>query len=183
MPGSSTGSLQVIELKPQRYPHFVAHMNRHRAESGVNGFHFIPFAADDPDGPAGVHLDKLEVPYTEPGWHRAFVAVTPGMEEIIGHVAIKSGRLRSMLHRCEIGLGVEAPYRRQGLGETLMRTAIAFAQQQPTLEWMDLSTFGTNLPAQQLYRKLGFEEVGLIRDRIRIGETSIDDLLMTLPLR
>jgi RimJ/RimL family protein N-acetyltransferase len=183
MSSISKAALQIVELTPQRYPVFVAHMQRHRAESGVDGFHFMPFAADDPEGPAGVHLDKLEVPFNEPGWERAFVAVEPDTQQIVGHVCIKSGRLRAMLHRCDVGLGVEARYRRQGLGEQLMKVAIAFARRQPMLSWMDLSTFGHNLPAQHLYRKLGFQQVGVLRDRIRIGETSIDDLLMTLSLR
>jgi ribosomal protein S18 acetylase RimI-like enzyme len=182
MSGSNT-AVQIVELTPQIYPAFAGHMRRHRTESGLNGFHFMPFAADDPDSPAGVHLDKLDVPLSEPGWERAFVAVAAESQQIVGHVSIKSGRLRSMLHRCDIGLGVEEKYRRRGLGEALMKTAIAFARQQPMLVWMDLCTFGHNLPAQHLYRKLGFQQVGIMQDRFRIGETSIDDVLMSLPLR
>src|SRR5690606_22638984 len=137
-----------------------------RAESGRDGFHFMPFAADDPEGPVGVQVDRLRLPLDEPGWGRAFVALEPDSTTVIGHVCIKGGQLRTMQHRCELGLGVEQPYRRQGLGERLMRTAIEFARQQPVLAWLDLSTFRHNLPARQLYEKLGFEEVGMVPDRI-----------------
>jgi RimJ/RimL family protein N-acetyltransferase len=141
----------------------------------------MPFAADDPEGPAGVHLDKLEVPVTEPGWERAFVAMA-GSQQFVGHVCLKSSRLRTMLHRCELGLGVEVAWRGQGLGERLMQTAIEFARRQQ-LHWVHLSTFSHNFPAQALYRKLGFRETGFVRDCFRIDGQSIDDVLMTLQLR
>lgn len=183
MADSDTFPFRIIEVTPENYPGFLAHMSRHRAESGINGFHFMPFAPDDPEGPIGVHVEKLGAPLTEPGWERAFAAVEADSQQIVGHVCIKTGRLRSMLHRCDIGLGVEERFRQRRVGEHLMETAIAFARRQPTLVWMDLCTFAHNLPAQGLYRKLGFRELAVVRDRFRIDTSSIDDVLMTLALR
>ena len=63
-----------------------------------------------------------------------------------------------------------------------MTTAIAFAAGSETLEWIDLRVFALNTTARALYRDLGFVEIGTVVDRCRIGDTSIDDVLMTLPL-
>jgi ribosomal protein S18 acetylase RimI-like enzyme len=69
------------------------------------------------------------------------------------------GRLeRSPLERDEVGvvaLTVTAAYRRRGLGETLLRALLsAAAATGPRQVW--LSVRPDNLPAVQLYRKLGF---------------------------
>ena len=53
----------------------------------------------------------------------------------------------------------------------------------PNLHWVDLRVFANNHAARSLYRSLGFEEVGLLRDRFRIQGVSIDDVLMSRSLR
>jgi GNAT superfamily N-acetyltransferase len=182
MAGSNTFPFRIIEVTPDNYPDFLVHMSRHRAESGIDGFHFMPFAPEEPEGPIGVHVDKLVAPLSEPGWERGFVALESASKAMVGHVCLKSSKLRTALHRCDLGLGVELAWRGRGLGERLMQTAIEFVRQQ-NLHWIQLSTFSHNLPAQALYRKLGFREIGFVRDCFRIGEQSIDDVLMALSLR
>ncbi len=51
-----------------------------------------------------------------------------------------------------------------------------------SLEWIDLKVFAHNTPARSLYRELGFVDIGVVRDRFRIGGQSIDDVIMTLDL-
>ena len=88
--------------------------------------------------------------------------------------------MKTALHRCELGIGVERGWRGQGLGERLMQTAIRFTQEAESLKWLDLKHFAHNTEARALYDKLGFTEMGVLPDRFRIGEQSIDDILMTL---
>ncbi|HTR00530.1 MAG TPA: GNAT family protein, partial [Candidatus Acidoferrum sp.] len=88
--------------------------------------------------------------------------------------------LHAGLHRCQLGIGIEGPWRRQGLGERLMQTAIAFAREQPSLQWISLSTFAGNTAARALYQRLGFVEEGVLRDRFRLGGQVIDDVQMIL---
>jgi RimJ/RimL family protein N-acetyltransferase len=61
-----------------------------------------------------------------------------------------------------------------------MDAAIGFSRDAESLRWLDLRVFAHNARARALYRSLGFEEVGTLRDRFRIGEVSIDDVIMTL---
>jgi len=176
-------NLLILPLHAALYPDFAAHMQRHVAESGRNGLHFMPFLAQDPDRPVGVALEKLQLGLHEKGWHRCWVAMNVHMDCIVGHVDLKGSKLRTGLHRCELGLGIEEPWRGQGLGGRLMDTAIAFARAEPTLCWVDLGTFAHNAPARALYLKKGFLEVGCIRDRFRLDGQSIDDVQMTLSVR
>jgi RimJ/RimL family protein N-acetyltransferase len=52
------------------------------------------------------------------------------------------------------------------------------------VEWVDLGVFSDNVKARRLYERLGFEQVGLVRDAFRLTDgTSLDDVLMVKRLR
>ena len=158
---------------------FEAHFARHRAESGRGGdYHFMPFAPDDPEGPKGMDPSMLELGLDQPGWQRWWVAKSG--DNIVGHVDIKGGAIKSQLHRCELGIGIERAHRGGGLGRKLMQSAITFCQLSPSIDWLDLRVFAHNQNARHLYQSLGFEEYGTVADWIRIGPTKIDDVMMTL---
>lgn len=143
----------------------------------------MPFIPGDVDRPTGVSFEKLLLDIDQKGWHRCWVAVDTLSKRFVGHVDLKAGNLKTSLHRCELGLGVERAYRRCGLGSKLMDIAIAFARQQPQLHWIDLGTFACNIPAQELYLQKGFTQVGIVKDRFRINETSIDNVMMNLNVK
>ena len=174
-----TMGLTIRPLTRSDLPRFELHFARHRAESGGGAGHFMPFAPDDPEGPKGLDPGALERPLTGRGWQRWFLAFADD-GEIVGHVNLKGAGLKSALHRCELGIGIERPYRGRGLGKRLMAAAIDFALGSQTLAWIDLGVFAHNVAARALYRQLGFVEVGILADRFRVEGTSIDDVVMTL---
>ncbi len=178
-------SQAIRPLTPVDWSRFQAHFKRHRAESGRGDPHFMPFAPDDPDGPKGIDLEALGRPVSEKGWQRCWVAMvdddpvgTAG--RIVGHVELKGSGLSTGLHRCELGIGIERPYRGGGLGRRLMTAAIEFARGLETLAWIDLRVFAHNEAGRALYRDLGFVEVGTLVDRFRVEAQTIDDVIMTL---
>ena len=158
---------------------FFAHFARHREESGNGDIHFMPFAPGDPLGPRGLDLGGLSLTLDQTDWQRWFIAVT-SEPRVVGHVDLKGDSLKTGLHRCELGIGIERGFRGHGLGRRLMEVAIGFSRDAQVLRWLDLRVFAHNTRALALYRSLGFEEVGTLRDRFRIGEVSIDDIIMTL---
>jgi RimJ/RimL family protein N-acetyltransferase len=175
--------MTTVEIKPlavETSANLLEHFTRHRRESGVDGMHFMPFAPDDPDGPEGVSVEKVFWPLDKPGWQRWFCAHDTTSGTIIGHVNLKSDSLKAGLHRCELGMGIEKAYRGLGLGKALMERAINFSRGSKELSWIDLRVFAHNSPALALYRKSGFTEVGILRDRFRIQGQSIDDIVMVL---
>jgi len=157
---------------------FDAHFARHRAESGRGDPHFMPYEPGG-DGPRGLSPVALDRPLDQPGWQRWFAALTDD-GRIVGHVNLKGDTLRTGLHRCRLGIGIERSHRQRGLGTRLMTTAIEFAREARSIDWIDLTVFAHNSAARGLYARLGFREVGTIPDRFRIGPTSIDDVMMTL---
>ena len=159
---------------------FQDHIGRVRAESGRGGNPpFMPTTPADQVDPAKLDFATYARPLTEPKWRRAFVLVTED-GSIVGHVDLQGDQFRAGLHRCELGIGIERPYRRLGFGRQLLQNAIELARASRRIDWIDLYVFGHNAAARALYRNLGFEEAGTVTDRFRIDGRSIDDVIMTL---
>ncbi|MDZ7668330.1 MAG: GNAT family protein [Gammaproteobacteria bacterium] len=173
-------SIEIRLLKRSDLPAFNEHFARHQAESGRDGEYFMPVSPDDPSEPIGLDPARFEAALDVPGWQRWFVAIDPAAKRIVGHADLSGDRLRAGLHRCEVGVGIEEPWRGRGLGRRLMSHAIAFARQADSIAWVDLRVFAHNERARGLYRSLGFTEIGTVVDRFRIQGSSIDDVLMTL---
>ena len=82
------------------------------------------------------------------------------------------------IERClESVAGVETVVVDNGSAET----ALGWAADQG-LAWVDLGVFSENAPARALYRKLGFEEVGIVEDAFRVDGSSLDDVAMVFRL-
>jgi RimJ/RimL family protein N-acetyltransferase len=175
--------LAITDLSAGLAPLLREHFARLRVDSGRDGLHFMPFAPGAPDGPKGPDPLKFALPVSEPGWVRCFVVWNEDRTHIIGHVDLAGGRLATETHRCVLGIGIEAPWCGRGLGKRLMRAAIEFAEEQATLDWIELYVFGNNTRARRLYQSVGFVEVGVVPDRFRIGSDVIDDVIMVFKLR
>ena len=176
----SSVALAIRPLRERDLPLFDAHFARHRAESGRGEPHFMPYAPGAATGPKGLKAERFSLGLDKTGWERWFAAWDESGTSIIGHVDLKGDGHGAGLHRCELGIGIERPYRRRGLGRRLMQTVIQFAREAPTVSWLDLRVFAHNHPARALYKGLGFRELGTYVDRFRVAETSIDDVMMTL---
>lgn len=158
----------------------VEHDLRHFREPAVDGQPAHPFPYDYPwnkqkmiedkfrDWPKG--LDEIQ-------WGRSFLLMD--QDQIVGHLNLKN-IFEGSLHRAQLGMGIEVPYRGRGLGKQLITSALDWARDQTKLEWIDLSVFSYNLPARNLYASMGFEEICVLKDKIRVNGQSIDDILMTL---
>ena len=164
---------------------YVEHIGRHATESGGPGdVHFMPYDSTAPFDAAASGTRRARCWTIAPGtpeWHRMW-GVFDG-EQLVGHCELNGDFVPSMLHRAGLGMGMERPYRRRGLGQRLLEIAIEWAIAQPFLEWIDLGVFNTNPVAQQLYQKFGFVETGRIEDRFRLDGQKVSDISMTLELR
>ncbi len=157
------------------------HLRRHKAESGIDGIHFMPYLPNSGDGPSSADLEATDIAIGEPGWQRWFV-VEAGDGRIVGHLDLRGDRLRTANHRCALGIGIETAYRSAGIGRQLIQCAIDFARAHPPLAWIELWVFGHNAAAIALYQRMGFETIGTTPDQFRFGEQRVDDLHMVLKL-
>lgn len=162
----------------------VAHTERVIRDQAMAGEPVTgPRSVGDPyDRPAAAARFRASwsKPLDEPGWARAWGLRVGGT--LVGHCGLRSGGLASELHRVTLGVAIERAARGRGAGRALIETAIAFARHH-RLSWIDLGVFSNNQRARQLYRKLGFVEVGAVTDRFRVDGAAVTDIAMVLDLR
>jgi L-amino acid N-acyltransferase YncA len=77
---------------------------------------------------------------------------------------------------------VSPELRGKGAGKALMREIIRNAREIEGLEQITLVA-SSRLPAQQLYKSMGFESYGVEPHSLKIGTGYIDDVLMVLFLK
>jgi RimJ/RimL family protein N-acetyltransferase len=100
---------------------------------------------------------------------------------VVGRLSIARDRSPLSRHVAEFGLMVAARARRRGIGEAMIEEAIAWARGLGILK-LELTVFPHNTPAIALYRKLGFQEEGLLHRRYLIDGRYFDAMLMGLDL-
>lgn len=171
-------------LHPADLLSYAAHEKRHRAESGSGGdVIFMPYSRShvfDESERYSRMREQWEAPLDTTHWQRIWGAWHGN--HIIAHVKLLSSGIATSSHRVDLELGIERPHRQRGLGTKLIATAVDFARTEVGAEYVDLSVFAHNTPALNLYRKLGFREIGRMADKFRVDGTVIDDVMMTLPL-
>lgn len=160
----------------------VDHDLRHLREPGYEGSYSHPFPFDylwEKDKMIKNKLDYWPREVTQVQWARSFLLLD--QDKIVGHLNLKNN-FEGSLHRAQLGMGIEADYRGRGFGKKMLEFAIDWAKEQPTLHWIDLTVFAHNLPARKLYASVGFKEVALYEDKVRVNGLSIDDISMSLKL-
>jgi RimJ/RimL family protein N-acetyltransferase len=106
-----------------------------------------------------------------------FVAVVDG--SIAGWCDIFPLERDTMAHVGVLGIALTPEYRGKGLGERLMREAIA-AGWRYGFHRIELGVYTHNVRAKSLYDKLGFVEEGVRRHRVRMGDQFLDEIIMAL---
>lgn len=100
-------------------------------------------------------------------------------ERFVGMLDGHGGAKIKERHKIEFGMSVRAEYRDQGVGRQLVMAFIEWVRDQEELEKIVLSVFSNNPGAYFLYRNLGFEEEGLIKESYKTREGEyIDEIRM-----
>jgi GNAT superfamily N-acetyltransferase len=78
------------------------------------------------------------------------------------------------------GMYVRPAARRTGLAAALVQRVIEYAE--PLVEGISLTVVASNAVALRVYSAAGFEQYGLERRALKIGDAYFDEVLMTLSL-
>ena len=104
-----------------------------------------------------------------------FVAESP--EGVVGRLSIARDPHPASHHVADLGLMVDAAHRRQGVGWSLLESAVEWARGADVSK-LELHVFPHNEPAIALYEKFGFEKEGYRRKHYRRGRDYVDAVLM-----
>ncbi|OFZ51355.1 MAG: hypothetical protein A2381_17725 [Bdellovibrionales bacterium RIFOXYB1_FULL_37_110] len=176
--------INIIVLKGSHAEAYAKHLMIHAKESGIDG-NTIHYPLSKLPNADNTKIEKCKIAWnTKPGivgWSRVWGLLVD--EEIVGHIRLKGESDLNEIHRCDLSIGLIKKFRRSGWGSRLMETAITWAREQEFLYWVDLNTSVANKSALNLYKKFGFEEVGITKDRFRVQGERIDDVHMVLDLK
>lgn len=103
---------------------------------------------------------------------------TAQQPRIVGAVNFSTQPRFRVRHRGRLGIGVQAAYRKSGVGEALMQALLDWAAAEPELERIELSVFAHNEGAIRLYRKLGFVEEARLQRVFKLADGSYYDEIM-----
>jgi RimJ/RimL family protein N-acetyltransferase len=88
-------------------------------------------------------------------------------DEIVGCLDLNGQAKRKIAHQALLGMGIAEAWRGRGVGDALMRAALAWATAHPVIEIVTLGVFAVNEPAMRLYRRHGFVECGRLPRALR----------------
>ena len=80
------------------------------------------------------------------------------------------------------GVYVNPGHRGKGVGKALMEEVLRWARLQPELEQVTLAVASGQVAAKMLYLELGFQVYGREPQAIKVGDTYLDEDLLTLVL-
>ncbi|MFX1293847.1 MAG: GNAT family N-acetyltransferase [Promethearchaeota archaeon] len=101
---------------------------------------------------------------------------------VVGHCMIEHIGWDAAFHVGTLGIIVAPLYRKIGIGKKLIQEALNAADEK-FFEKIVLSCFHTNIHAFNLYKKLGFKEVGYRKQQFKLDGTYYDEILMELWLK
>lgn len=151
------------------------------AGSGLDGEAYShPYSRSEPldlDEARAREITRWSTSIDEPEWRRAWGLLDGA--DLVGHVYVAGGAIRSALHRVAVGIGVVQSHRRRGGGTLLLQAAIDWASSEPGIDWIDLDVFSDNRVARALYARHGFQVIGRTSDRFRVDGHPLDQISMT----
>lgn len=101
--------------------------------------------------------------------------------DLIGVVTLVIEKKKKLKHRANIVAMYVCPEKRKsGVGKKLMQEAIKKASELNGIEQIYLAVTSNNIPAQSLYKSLGFQTYGIDKRALKIENEYFDDELMML---
>ena len=100
-------------------------------------------------------------------------------EKVIGWCDISKNDRPIFEHSGELGIGILKPYRGQGIGKKLITTPIAVAKE-AGLTRVELTVRETNTNAIALYKKVGFEIEGVLRNAVCVDGVYTNHIAMAM---
>lgn len=114
---------------------------------------------------------------------KSLLLVAEYENEIIGNIDLTGNQRKVMEHTAVIGMGMLIEWRNSGLGTSLLKATIDWAKQNPILELVWLQVYTENKLGINLYRKMGFEENGIIKNFFKHEDKYFDNLTMTMNVK
>lgn len=95
--------------------------------------------------------------------NRIFIAATL-QDEIVGILNVTASPKPRLQHSGEFGISVLKKHWGKGIGRHLMETMLDWAERSPIIRKLNLKVLTSNTKALALYKSIGFEEEGYLKE-------------------
>ena len=103
--------------------------------------------------------------------------------KLVGLAFLIAHHKQSLQHVSTLdALAVHLGWQRKGIGTRLLTQVIEWARQSKETQKIELNVRASNFDAISLYKKMGFEEEGRLKNRVKINNDYGDDIVMGLDL-
>jgi putative acetyltransferase len=109
--------------------------------------------------------------------HAAVFVAEAADGRVIGRLSISRDQHPASRHVADLGLMVDAEYRRRGIGRALLVEAVEWARE-AEVHKLELHVFPWNEAAIALYEDFGFVREGYRKNHYRRGDEYVDAVLM-----
>lgn len=123
-------------------------------------------------------------------WIRSFSGITNSLllvaefeNNIVGNIDLTGSKRQIMQHTAVIGMGMLPEFQNSGLGTALLSTAIDWSKKNAVLELLWLQVYTENVLGVNLYKKMGFEESGIIKNFFKSKDSYSDQLTMSISVK
>jgi RimJ/RimL family protein N-acetyltransferase len=99
---------------------------------------------------------------------------------LVGHAFLKPYDLKALRHVADLNIAVHLNWQGKGIGKKLLQKVIEWAKNSSSIEKIQLNVRASNATAISLYKKMGFQEEGRLKNRIKVKDQYIDDIVMGL---
>jgi RimJ/RimL family protein N-acetyltransferase len=113
--------------------------------------------------------------------HAAVLVAETDDGRVVGRLSIARDQHPASSHVADVGLMVDAAYRRRGIGRALLEGGVEWARG-AGIRKLELHVFPWNDAAIALYERFGFVREGLRRNHYRRGDELVDAILMAYEL-
>lgn len=113
--------------------------------------------------------------------HAAVLVAETDDGRVVGRLSIARDQHPASAHVADVGLMVDAAYRRRGIGRALLEGGVEWARG-AGIRKLELHVFPWNDAAIALYERFGFVREGLRRNHYRRGDELVDAILMAYEL-
>ena len=113
--------------------------------------------------------------------HAAVLVAETEEGRVVGRLSIARDQHPASRHVADVGLMVDAAYRRRGIGRALLAAAVEWARE-VEIRKLELHVFPWNDAAIALYEDFGFVREGYRKRHYRRGDEYADAILMALDL-
>lgn len=109
----------------------------------------------------------------------SIILVVEIRRKVMGCADVTKEKNPSKKHTANLGISLKKEIRGKGIGKRLLKTVLKEAKKVLKVKIIKLSVMAPNKIAQNLYKKLGFKEIGRIKKGLRFYQKYVDEVIMT----